>query len=184
MNTALLDLHIDVSKPVRSSVIRGASVVSYASSAPVEYVLRDKPLQRIHLFDGSERAGIDVDEVLFLGAKTIGDFTKPDSGFCFYSDAFTGTPEAGYEAVLNLYTEQFLSSFRGGTVSLMVEVGIRNTTTTTRRTIAQFRAVGVYDVVRGDEGAPASGNPEYVTFAEADARYVNKVGDGQLLRVK
>lgn len=157
-----IEIFIDVTKPARSALVSDASATQ-AARARIDYVLRDTPIQRIHLLDGTNGPiELGEDDVLSLGAKPAANVAKEDEPFCFYATSFEVNEDDAYEAELNLNTVEFNDAFRGSTLALLVEVELYNTSTGIRRTLAQFQATGIYDVIRGDEGLPSSSDEDIV----------------------
>lgn len=157
-----IDLYINTSAVARRSLVQGYDVLSTPSSP--EFVVRDDVRIRIHLMTvaSGSRTGVSFDpgigSLVRFGAKPLSSFVT-SSDFLFYSDSFTrdatDPDDVFFYADIDLNTEEFIAAFTGtaSTVGLRIECEVVNSGIT--QTVMQSDAVGLFDVIRGDEEMPS-----------------------------
>jgi hypothetical protein len=157
-----IDLYINTSAGARRSLVQGYDVLSTPSNP--EFVVRDDVRIRIHLMTvaSGSRTGTTFDpgvgSTIRFGAKLLSNFVT-SSSFLFYSDIFTrdasDPDDVFFYADIDLNTTQFIAAFTGttSTIALRIECEVENSGIT--QTVMQNDAVGLFDVIRGDEPAPS-----------------------------
>jgi hypothetical protein len=157
-----IDLYINTSAVARRSLVQGFDVLSTPSNP--EFVVRDDVRVRIHLMTvaSGSRTGISFDpgsgSTIRFGAKTLAHFVTSED-FMFYSDTFTrdatDPDDVFFYADIDLNTTEFIAAFSGNaaTVALRIECEVVNGGIT--QTVMQNDALGLFDVIRGDEPTPS-----------------------------
>jgi hypothetical protein len=164
MNSTLL-LYVCLSNPARSALIANSSS-TYAPAKP-EFVLRDTVTLRVRFYELSNSTGLleqqDIGEnaTLSFGGKKTNAIVS-SLAFLFFTNALTRNADEPtdifWEGELDLNTEEFITAFgTDTTTALTCELEVSEDAE--RRTVAQFEATGIFDVIRGGEAAPTPAVP-------------------------
>jgi hypothetical protein len=121
-------------------------------------------------FSGSSRLGLTEDwgetPTIKFGAKTKSDYATSNT-LLFYSESFTrddtDAADIFYQATLSLNTDEFIAAFSGATtLGIIIEIELDGDT------VAQRDAKGIWDVIRGGEGAVTPAVPPLPTAPTAN----------------
>jgi hypothetical protein len=156
-----IDLYINTSAGARRSLVQGYDVLSTPSNP--EFVVRDDVRIRIHLMTvaSGSRTGTTFDpgvgSTIRFGAKLLSNFVTSTS-FLFYSEAFTrdatNEDDVFFYADIDLNTSEFIAAFASNAPIANLRIECEVVTGDLTQTVMQNDAVGLFDVIRGDEPAP------------------------------